>query len=763
MRSAACAAILIALTLPGRGAPAPVPLPPRIFFIDVEAGPVRGGPGNLGVPIAIFGKGFGASRGASRVTIGGVEVARYMVWGAGNAHNKSLDMIVVQPGARVTGGPVVVAVNGQPSNADHGFSVNSRNIYYVAPGGRDSSSCSETAPCGTILHAVTSVMKPGDTLLVRGGAYSEGEIWIRAEQGGAEGQSKVIKNYPGEEPYLQNPARDVIVDANYITVAGLNFQNGKSLAAAGWASRNQAGDRFVNNTFTGNIAWAAVDTHGSNHLVAGNVCDVSGSSVGTMGHCYYISQGSNQKIIYNVGGGQPGYGLHLYDEQRATPDFQRVIRNVLVEGNTFKNSTQRSGMIIAINDQGGYGNIIENVTIRNNVFTGNNHAGMVVQGNSRDIRIYNNTFYQNGRQAIYLASEARLQQVDLRNNLFYQSSNSACRNDCAWFPLAHVFAGEAAGNVTISGNSYHPGSPVILGRTDSRAVTGDVQFLDAPGGDFHLLSGSAPIDRGSAIAAVPTDLDGRARPQGASYDIGAFEFATRIPSLTQLLNGVTMTPGPLAPGALVTGIGWNLGPAEAVPFEMEGETASTFLAGTRALFDDIPAPLLSVAENQVTAMAPFDLSGRAEVKVEIDVDGERSNPLTMEVAATSPGIFTLDSSGQGQGFVVNEDGTLNSARNPARRSSVVVFYAAGLGLADPPCVSGRAAAGILARPVAPVSLWIGGAEAELLSAATALGMLENVLQIVARVPQAAERGDAVSVVLRAGAADSRGGVTLSIR
>lgn len=76
-----------------------------MLFVDVDAGLVNGGPQGLGVPISIFGHGFGATRGNSRVTIGGVEVASYLVWGAGNAQNPTLDMIAVQPGAATTGGP----------------------------------------------------------------------------------------------------------------------------------------------------------------------------------------------------------------------------------------------------------------------------------------------------------------------------------------------------------------------------------------------------------------------------------------------------------------------------------------------------------------------------------------------------------------------------------------------------------------------------------------------------------------------------------
>src|SRR4051794_6065028 len=89
---------------------------PAIFFTDIESGPVTGGHFDQGAPITIYGSGFGADRRGSRVTIGGVEVADYILWGSHNAHNPDLDKIVVQPGSRVTGGPIVVTVEGVASN-----------------------------------------------------------------------------------------------------------------------------------------------------------------------------------------------------------------------------------------------------------------------------------------------------------------------------------------------------------------------------------------------------------------------------------------------------------------------------------------------------------------------------------------------------------------------------------------------------------------------------------------------------------------------
>jgi hypothetical protein len=52
----------------------------------------------------------------------------------------------------------------------------------------------------------------------------------------------------------------------------------------------------------------------------------------------------------------------------------------------------------------------------------------------------------------------------------------------------------------------------------------------AVNGDYHLLATSPAINSGTSFLAPLFDLDGRSRPVGAAFDIGAYEwFASQLP------------------------------------------------------------------------------------------------------------------------------------------------------------------------------------------------------------------------------------------
>lgn len=62
--------------------------------------------------------------------------------------------------------------------------------------------------------------------------------------------------------------------------------------------------------------------------------------------------------------------------------------------------------------------------------------------------------------------------------------------------------------------------------TFPNSITATVNFTDAENGDFRLAVGSPGIDQGADLISegVTTDIKGVDRPQGAAFDIGAFEF-----------------------------------------------------------------------------------------------------------------------------------------------------------------------------------------------------------------------------------------------
>jgi hypothetical protein len=500
---------------------------PAVLFTDVTTGPLTGGPNGLGVPIAIFGTGFGATRGGSRVTIGGVEVAAYAVWGRGNAANPLLDMVIVQPGPGTPAGPIVVQVGGQLSNADFAFTPNGGQIRYVATTGSDSNPGTQQAPFATVLHAAAAQRTgPGDTILIRGGTYSESEIWLRGDygMGGTQSQPKTIAAYPGELVVFDNPARDLILDAPWITISGWNLRAGKAMGMpdANNPSQLEPGNKLVNNRVIGPIGYHGIGTHGDDVVCAGNVVVVAGSSVGTQGHCIYSSVGQRLRLLHNVVSGAPGYGIHLFDQCRAqTGDFRREILDVLVEGNLLHGSTQRSGMIVAMNDECALGNRIDGLRIRNNVFTANNHCGLVLRGIASNLQVYHNTFVQNGRQDVYLGRDVALTNVDLANNLFFHSANGNCASNCNWFPDAHVQMATGPQAVLLRQNGYFPKLPNTLGIADATPVTGWLHFVNAEGFDFRLVVGSAAIAAGLPLSTVTRDFFGA--PRTAPPTLGAFE------------------------------------------------------------------------------------------------------------------------------------------------------------------------------------------------------------------------------------------------
>ncbi len=220
----------------------------------------------------------------------------------------------------------------------------------------------------------------------------------------------------------------------------------------------------------------------------------------------------------------------------------------------------------------------------------------------------------------------------------------------------------------------------------------------------------------------------------------------------------------IAPGQMVTVFGTAMGPAKMVYLQQDQNgLVSSAIGGARILFDGIPAPMVYASALQCAAVVPYFGATKATTHIQVEYQGVRSDPLEVAVSATAPGLFTVDASGQGQGAVLNDDNvTVNSPATPAKPGSVVILWATGEGLTDPPGVDGRLAAAVLPKPLAAVSVDIGGLPATVQYAGAAPGNMPGLMQINAQISPNVQPGSQLPVHVKIGANTSRDGVTVAV-
>jgi len=213
--------------------------------------------------------------------------------------------------------------------------------------------------------------------------------------------------------------------------------------------------------------------------------------------------------------------------------------------------------------------------------------------------------------------------------------------------------------------------------------------------------------------------------------------------VSAVTNAASNLSGPIAPGELVVLYGTGLAGVQSV------------------LFNGVPGPLLYATPGQVGAVVPYGITG-STAQIVAQAAGTSSAPVSVSVAATSPGVFTADGSGRGPAAAVNQDGSPNAAGSGAAAGSVVLLYATGEGQTSPAGVDGRITGTVLPQPLAPVSVTIGGVAATVQYAGGAPGIIAGVMQVNAVVPAGVSPGS-VPVVVTVGGVASQGGVTVTVK
>jgi hypothetical protein len=179
---------------------------PILLKTDIVSGSNVNGENNKGAYLSLFGYGFGIAANlgtatGARVYIGGVEVDNYRALITSRTYQvNQVQQIIVQVGALagLTAGvdyPVTVEVNGvtsvNPTGYTNNFMIQPGNFYFVATTGNDSTALvndinrpyryvqnitQHASGSDVVIDSVNgiwSTLQPGDTIVIRGGNYSD--------------------------------------------------------------------------------------------------------------------------------------------------------------------------------------------------------------------------------------------------------------------------------------------------------------------------------------------------------------------------------------------------------------------------------------------------------------------------------------------------------------------------------------------------------------------------------------------------------------
>jgi uncharacterized protein (TIGR03437 family) len=217
--------------------------------------------------------------------------------------------------------------------------------------------------------------------------------------------------------------------------------------------------------------------------------------------------------------------------------------------------------------------------------------------------------------------------------------------------------------------------------------------------------------------------------------------------------------GTVAPGQIISIFGQNFmqsGSASAgsapLPTQLGPQNTSVTACG-RLL------PLYNVFPGQINAQIPLECPAAGAMTATVTV-GNQTGTQTFTLATAAPGIFTVDTSGAGDGVIVHADNSLVSSRKPATAGETVVIYATGLGPTNPAFATG-AAANQSNITMLPVRVTVGGRDASVIYAGLTQGFV-GLYQVNVIVPSGMTGSQPV-VITVGSIYSSRGGVTMSLQ
>ncbi len=388
--------------------------------------------------------------------------------------------------------------------------------YYVSTNGKDTNKGTQSAPFGSIKHALVQ-LGAGDKLLIRAGTYTEkleSHKGTDFPRGSSWNKPVTVKAFRGEHVILKGKisigkekprTKYVIFDG--ISIDATGFESGISIN--GGARRL----RFINGEVKNAIGTSGITISYNNDDVGGKTyhefinMQVHHNGLDTSvyteehgakhRHGFYIKTAGNLIESCDIHD-NAGAGIHHYVRAEDPRADNNIYRNNLIHNN---GSESGSGIGITINRG-------DNNLVYNNVVWGN-HNGIKVNniGKPKGNKIYHNTVF--GHQGIGIGVLSGATNTKIINNISYQNGH----------------------------NLINEGTNT----TSNKNVTSNPLFRNVSTADFRLQVGNTnALAKGVPLKEVTRDKNGVKRSSTAP-DIGAYEQNPKPPIRAQRKRKLKIT------------------------------------------------------------------------------------------------------------------------------------------------------------------------------------------------------------------------------